>query len=64
MAHDKLQAFLESANKEANLLRASADRLDIRGEHASALLFRNAAWRIENGREWLDDIQVKENTNV
>ena len=64
MALDKLQTFLESANKEANLLRASADRLDIRGEHASALLFRNAAWRIENGREWLDDTQVKENANV
>jgi len=46
--------------KQANELRASAERLEIRGDSVSALLFRNAAWRLENGKEWLDDVNVLE----
>jgi hypothetical protein len=45
---------------EANKIRATAERLDIRGDHATAILFRNAAWLMENGRQWLDDADVRE----
>lgn len=49
---------------EANRIRVSAERLDIRGDHATAILFRNAAWKLEQGREWLDDVSVRETTQV
>ena len=42
-------------NTEADRLRASAEKFDRNGEHVTATLFRNEAWRAEQGREWLDD---------
>ena len=39
--------------KEAQSLLASAERFDNHGEKVSALLFRNAAWSLENGRPWI-----------
>lgn len=45
--------------KEAIRLRESAIRFESRGDLVTATLFRNAAWRIENGKEWLDDSNLK-----
>jgi hypothetical protein len=50
--------------EEARKIRVSADRLDIRGDHATALLFRNAAWRIEQKRDWLDDAKSSSKNNA
>jgi len=36
----------------------AADRAEIRSEPALAIYYRNQAWRIENGKEWLDDVIV------
>ena len=46
--------------KEAISIRASAERLERRGDTVTAILFRNAAWQLENGKTWLDDIKTKE----
>lgn len=40
--------------KQAGQIRQTAERAETRGNTVKALLFRNEAWRIENGREWLD----------
>lgn len=48
---------------QAQALRDSAERFEIRGDIMTAQLFRNSAWRIENGREWLDDINIREVSN-
>jgi hypothetical protein len=53
---DQMLLDIEAANK----IRVTAEHLDIRGDHATAILFRNAAWRMETGREWLDDADVRE----
>jgi len=37
----------------------AAERAEIRNEPTLATYFRNQAWRIENGKEWLDDVTVK-----
>ena len=50
--------------EEARKIRVSAGRLDIRGDHATALLFRNAAWRIEQERDWLDDAKSSSKNNA
>jgi hypothetical protein len=52
--------ILESISPEAQEVLRHAANLDRRGDKASALLLRNVAWRMENGREWLDDINLKE----
>jgi|KBSMisStandDraft_5_1062788.scaffolds.fasta_scaffold591517_1 hypothetical protein len=46
--------------KEAYSIRSVAERLDVRGEHVCALLFRDATWCLENGRGWLSDANVPE----
>lgn len=43
--HDIIQAIM---------LRQSAERADRRKETALAILFRNEAWQLENGRLWLN----------
>jgi hypothetical protein len=53
---DQMLLDIEAANK----IRATAEHLDICGDHVTAILFRNAAWRMETGREWLDDANVRE----
>ncbi len=45
---------------EARAFRDSADRAEIRNEPALARYYRNQAWLIENGHEWLDDIKLHE----
>ena len=50
--------------EEAWKIRVSADRLDFRGDHATALLFRNEAWRIEQKRDWLDDATSSSKNNA
>jgi hypothetical protein len=56
--------IIEGSNlREAQALRDSADRFEIRGDIVTAQLFRNSAWRIEHGHEWLDDINVREASN-
>lgn len=52
--------ILNSISAQAQEVLRHAANLDRRGDKASALLLRNVAWRMETGREWLDDIKVKE----
>jgi hypothetical protein len=37
----------------------AADRAEIRNEPVLATFYRNTAWRIEHGCEWLDDVNLK-----
>jgi hypothetical protein len=50
----------QSNTEQAQKIRESADRLDLRGEHLVAQLFRNAAWCIENKKNYFDDVNVRE----
>ena len=52
------QKVLEYALARTKQWYEAADRAEIRNEPTLATYFRNQAWRIENGREWLDDITV------
>ena len=58
--HDPMDVVLEYAQQRARGWRDAADRAELRDEPAAALFFRNAAWMIENGKNWLDDVTVKE----
>jgi hypothetical protein len=53
---DQMLLDIEAANK----IRATAEHLDIRGDHATATIFRDAAKKMETGRNWLDDADVRE----
>jgi hypothetical protein len=57
---DTLQRVLEIANERTKPWYDAADRAEIRSEPATAIFYRNIAWEIENGREWLDDVTVVE----
>lgn len=57
---DPMQKLLEHADHRAKCWREAADRAEIRNEPALAIYYRNQAWRIENGREWLDDVKLAE----
>jgi len=52
--------ILERADNAAQTWRDAADRADIRNEPVLAAYFRNQAWRIATGKEWLADVTVKE----
>ena len=52
----KPRPTLES--EAAQKFRDAADRFEIRNEPVTAMYFRNQAWRIENGHEWLEDANV------
>ena len=52
---DKLQELLERASNESNFLRRSAEKRDDIGQSATAILFRNDAWTIDNATQWLSD---------
>lgn len=39
--------------KEAIQLRQSAERFERRGQVVTAVMFRNAAWELEQGKQWL-----------
>jgi hypothetical protein len=54
----------QSSINQAQAIRDSADRLDLRGEHLVAQLFRNAAWCIENKKNYFDDINIQEGLPV
>ena len=55
---NELQLLLEQTNKAAKEWHDMADRAEIHGNTASAIYYRNQAWRIENGREYIDDIII------
>lgn len=52
------QKVMENSNTRAQAWHDAAARAEIRNEPWTARYFRNQAWRIENGKEWLDDITV------
>jgi hypothetical protein len=47
---DKLQKFLEHADKMAKELEASANRKDRQSEPVCAMLFRQEAYMLRNGK--------------
>ena len=53
------QKVLEHADNRAQTWRDAADRAEIRNEPALAAYFRNIAWEISTGKNWLDDVVVK-----
>jgi hypothetical protein len=46
--------------KQAHSIRSIAERQDKRGNKVTAIFFHNDAWRIEQGKEWLDYSNLKE----
>jgi hypothetical protein len=56
---DALQKVLVFAQQRAQAWLDAAVRAETRKEPALAIFFRNQAWRIENGRDWLDDARGK-----
>jgi len=58
--NEPMDVVLEYARQRAQGWIDAAERAELRDEPATALFFRNAAWRIQNGREWLNDVTVKE----
>ena len=53
------QKVLEHADNRAQTWRDAADRADIRNEPVLATYFRNLAWQLQSGKNWLDDVAVK-----
>lgn len=53
------QKLLDHAAARTKAWEDAAERADIRNEPALAIYYRNQAWRISAGREWLDDVTVK-----
>jgi hypothetical protein len=49
------QKVLDHAINRTKEWEDAAQRAELRGESALAMYYRNQAWRIENGKEWLDD---------
>lgn len=54
------QRVLDYAIARTQAWEDAAQRAEIRGESATAIYFRNQAWRQANGKEWLDDVTVTE----
>lgn len=52
------QKMLDFAIHRTKAWHDAANRAEIRGETSLAIYYRNQAWRIENGKEWLDDVSV------
>ena len=52
------QKVLDHAINRTKAWEDAAQRAEIRGEPVLAVYYRNQAWRIENGKEWLDDVTV------
>jgi len=50
---------VEYSQRRAQEWMESAERAEIRNEPATAMLFRQTAWAVENGREWLDTAAIK-----
>lgn len=48
------------AARQAQSLRASAGRFELRGDSATATMFRNDAWHVEHDTTGLDDVQIRE----
>jgi hypothetical protein len=55
---DPIQLIAEFISARTQPWYEAADRAEIHNEPALAIYYRNQAWRIENGREWLDDVTV------
>jgi hypothetical protein len=54
------QKVLQYAINRTKAWEDAAQRAEIRGEPVLAMYYRNQGWRIANGKEWLDDVTVKE----
>ena len=54
---DRLQKMIERAGQEAETLRKMANRHEANGYPIWADMYRNEAWRIEQGHSWLDQNQ-------
>ena len=54
------QKLLDYAIHHTKAWRDAAERAEIRGEFALAIYYRNQAWRISTGKEWLADVTVTE----
>jgi hypothetical protein len=52
------QKVLDFAITRTKAWDDAANRAEIRNEPALAIYYRNQAWRIANGKEWLDDVTV------
>jgi hypothetical protein len=52
------QKVLDHAINRTKAWEDAAQRAAIRNEPCLATYYRNQAWRIENGKEWLDDVIV------
>jgi hypothetical protein len=50
------QRVLEHADNRAQVWRDAADRASLRDEPILATIFRNAAWEISTGKNWLRDV--------
>ena len=61
---DPLQRVLEIANERTKPWYDAADRAEIRNEPATAIFYRNIAWEISHGYEWLDDVNLKEGNYI
>jgi hypothetical protein len=52
------QRVIDYAIDRTKAWHDAAERAEIRNEPALAMYYRNQAWRIETGKEWLADITV------
>lgn len=55
---NELQKILDFAKARTQAWYDAADRAAVRNEPVLATYYRNIGWKIENGREWLDDVVV------
>jgi hypothetical protein len=57
---EPMDVILEYTQQRIQEWSDAAECAELRNEHATAIFFRNAAWRIANGKEWLDDVTLQE----
>lgn len=54
------QKVLDHAINRTKAWEDAAQRAETRGESALAIFYRNTAWRISTGKEWLADVVIQE----
>jgi hypothetical protein len=52
------QKVQDRVDERAQQWKTAADRAEIRNQPALARYFRNQAWIIVNGKNWLDDVTI------
>ena len=54
------QKVLQHAANRTKAWDDAADRADLRNEPVLAMYYRNVAWEISTGKNWLDSAKIKD----